>query len=455
MHFGDKCIIFATQQRQTTTQLTMKLTQVTVGGYTNIDKVSISLSKICALLAFNNYGKSNVLSAIMFGLNFISIDTTEKRKRMASSWNLIPINNRNAGQDFHFQIEGEANVNGENTIIIYGYSFAWPHHNSAPYITSEFLKIKKSGEAKFTSHIKRENNKCTYLSSTTGRCSSILKVDGDQLAINKLSNYDELFYIDVLKKILNLKIVEVEALADPKTFFRTISITDSNDAFASDINNVPDFASSAHYIYNLKKSNADKYNLFLDAVTHLIPSITDFEPVKIDLKKQVARLDGEKNIPFHLPEFVYDIRVKERNLNQQVTIGALSSGTKKIFYLLLMTIAAEINKIPLILMEELENSIHPSLFQKLLTVLDTLAGDTKIVLTSHSPYLLQYLRPESLYVGIPNEADLAIFKKLKNSKIKNLMRDADTYEMSLGDYLFDMLLDVRGADNDVVSKFFE
>lgn len=433
----------------------MKLTQITVGGYANIDKVSMSLSKICALLAFNNYGKSNVLSAIMFGLNFISIDTIEKRKRMASSWSLIPINNKNAGQNFQFEVEGEVSINEEKTMVVYGYSFAWPQNDSAPYIVSEYLKIKKYGEAKFTSHIKRENNKCSYLSSATGRCSSVLKVDSDQLALNKLSNYDDLFYIEILKALLNLKIVEVEALADPKTFFRTISITDGGEAFAGDIDNVPDFASSAHYIYNLKKSNIDKYNLFRDAVTHLIPSIVDFEPVKIDLKKQVSRLDGERNIPFHLPEFVYDIRVKERNLNQQVTIGTLSSGTKKIFYLLLMTIAAETNKIPLILMEEVENSIHPSLFQKLLTILDTLAGDSQIVLTSHSPYLLQYLRPESLYVGIPNDTDIAIFKKLKSSKIKTLMREADAYEMSLGDYLFDMLLNVKVADDEVVSKFFE
>jgi hypothetical protein len=274
------------------------------------------------------------------------------------------------------------------------------------------------------------------------------------LALNKLGNYDHLFYISVIQEILNLNIVETQSLADPKTFFRTISI-DEQTLFSGDLNDIPDFSSSAYYIYNLKDSNKHIYNLFKDAVTDLIPSIVDFEPVKIELKKQVARFNGDKDIPFHLPEYIYDIRVKEKNLNQQVTIDRLSSGTKRIFYLLLMTIAAQLNNVPLILIEELENSIHPSLFQSLLSTIKSLAGDTQIILTSHSPYLLQYLKPELLYVGIPNEDDIAIFKKIKSSKIKSLVRDASMYDMSLGDYLLDLLGGINESTDTLVTKIFE
>lgn len=433
----------------------MKLFQITVGGYANIDKVTLSLSNICALLAYNNFGKSNVLSAIMFGLTYMKAEASKKTKKMMNCLSCIPINSKIAGQNFTFQIEGEIDINGKKCSIAYGYSFAWPKNNSAPYIVSEYLKIKNIDDLKTKTYIKRDGNHCSYLSSETGRCSTSLNVDSNQLALNKLSNYDHLFYIGVLKEILNIKIVETQSLADPKTFFRTISILDEQELFSGDINNIPDFSSSAYYIYNLKKSNKDSYNLFRDAVTHLIPSIVDFEPVKIDLKQQVARFNGDKDIPFHLPEYLYDIRVKEKNLNQQVTIERLSSGTKRIFYLLLMTIAAELNNVPLILIEELENSIHPSLFQSLLSTLKSLAGNTQIILTSHSPYLLQYLKPELLYVGIPNEDDIAIFKKIKNSKIKSLIREASMYDMSLGDYLFDMLGEIKDSTDELSTKYFE
>ena len=120
-----------------------------------------------------------------------------------------------------------------------------------------------------------------------------------------------------------------------------------------------------------------------------------------------------------------------------------------------MAIAAEINKMPLILIEELENSIHPSLFQKLLTIIKTLIGETQVVITSHSPYILQYIRPELLYIGIPNNRDVAIFKQIKRSKIKSLMSDASTYDMNLGDYLFDMMSEIENDTNELVTKYFE
>lgn len=433
----------------------MKLTQITVGGFANVDKVTLSLSNMCALLAYNNFGKSNVLSAIMFGLTYMKAEASKRTQKMMSSLHCIPINNKIAGNNFIFQIEGEVNTGDAKHFIEYEYSFAWPQNNIAPHIVSEQLKIKCFGELKAKSYIKRSGNTCSYLSSELGRCSTSLKVESNQLALSKLSNYDYLFYIDILKEVLGLKIVETQSLADPKTFFRTINIIDEQELFTGDINDIPDFSSSAYYIYNLKKSNKGAYSLFRDAVVHLIPSIIDFEPVKIDLKKQVSRFNADGDVPFHLPEYLYDIRVKEKNLNQQVTIDMLSSGTKRIFYLLLMTIAAELNNVPLLLIEELENSIHPSLFQKLLSTLKNLAGNTRMILTSHSPYLLQYLKPELLYVGIPNKDDVAIFKKIKNSKINSLVRDASANDMSLGDYLFDLLGDINNTTDELVKKIFE
>ena len=432
----------------------MRVLQIKVGGFANIDKVSLSLSDICALLAYNNFGKSNILKAISFGFAYMIADSPEKDARMRAT-QFVPINKATAGQDYSFNIELEIDVDGITSIVSYGYSFAWPRNNKMPHITYEEMKIKGVDDVKAKSYIRRNVDECTYLASAKGRCSSKIEIDRNQLAINKLSNYDALFYINVIKTVLGVRIVEMDTLADPKTFFRTIAITDGHASFTGDMNNMPDFSSCAYFMYNLKKENIRKYNLLSDAIIQLIPSIIDFAPIKVDLKKQSVKLRRDDDVPFYLPEYLYDIRVQERNLNQQVTIERLSSGTKRIFYILLMAIAAEINKIPVLLIEELENSIHPSLFQKLLNIIKTLAGETQIILTSHSPYLLQYMNPELLYVGIPNADDIAIFKQIKKSKINSLMKDAYTNDMSFGDYIFDMLNDISNSDNDITTKFFE
>lgn len=432
----------------------MRVLQINVGGFTNIDKVNLSLSDICALLAYNNFGKSNILKAISFGFAYINADAPEKDARMRAT-QFVPINKKTAGQDYSFNIELEVNVDGVTSIVSYGYSFAWPRNNKLPHITYEELKIRGVNDAKAKLYIRRNAEECTYLASVKGRCSSKLEIDRNQLAINKLSNYDTLFYINAVKAVLGVRVVEMDTLADPKTFFRTIAITDGHASFTGDMNSMPDFSSCAYFMYNLKKDNIRKYNLLSDAIVQLIPSITDFTPIKVDLKKQTVKLRGEDDVPFYLPEYLYDIRVQERNMNQQVTIERLSSGTKRIFYILLMAIAAEINKIPVLLIEELENSIHPSLFQKLLTIIRTLAGDTQIILTSHSPYLLQYMNPGLLYVGIPNPNDIAVFKQIKKSKINSLMKDAYANDMSFGDYIFDMLNDISNSEDDIIAKFFE
>lgn len=433
----------------------MKISKITIEGFANIDKVSLSLSNICALLAYNNFGKSNILEAISFGFRYLIAEASEKKNRMNRSLNYIPINNATAGKDFLFEFEIEFNNQGVKRIVTYGYSFSWPQKKQTSSIKAEYLKIKSTEDLKPKSYIRRNDSSCFYLSSEAGRCSSKLDIDPNQLALNKLSNYDNLFYIGILKEILNIKIVETNALADPKTFFRTIEVINGHTSFTDGIDTIPDFSTCANFMYNLKNSDSHKYNLLQDAIKQLIPDIIDFEPIKVDLKKQVAKFKGNKDIPFDFPEYIYDIRVQEKSLNQQITIEKLSSGTKRIFYLLLMTIATAHNNVPLMMIEELENSIHPSLFQRLLITIRRLANDTQILLTSHSPYLLQYLKPETLYIGIPNDENLAIFKRVKHSKINSLLKEASSYDMSLGDFIFDMLADIHDQSDDVVSKYFE
>ena len=437
----------------------MRLNKIVVGGITNINKVCLALSDICALLAFNNFGKSNVLEAILFGMNFLKVDSMNKPSFIAENvFNFIPINNKTANCDFIFGIEFETSFKDKIYSVCYDYSFAWPKKGQKYQIISENLRVKDSNDLKYKSYIKRNNNSCAYLASENGRCATKIEALNTQLLVNKLINYDDLFYLDILNQLLDLKIIFTESLADPKTLFRTIAIDDDNDGLLDDSPKLPNLSSCANFLYRLKTEPNFKirYNLFKDAIEHLIPTIEDFEPVKIDFKKQISRLSGEKNIPYTLPEVIYDIRVKEKNLNQQISIDKLSAGTKRIFYLLSMVIASEIYQIPLLIIEELENSIHPSLFQKLLTTIKILIGqDTRLLITSHSPYLVQYLKLPLLYIGLPNDDDIAIFKKVKEKQIPHLYKAASAYNMSLGDYIFDVLLDPNSLNEDVIRKNFE
>ncbi len=74
--------------------------------------------------------------------------------------------------------------------------------------------------------------------------------------------------------------------------------------------------------------------------------------------------------------------------------------------------------------EEPENSIHPNLLQNYLQVLTQLVNNCKIIVASHSPYMIQYIDISSLYIGIPNDAVLLIFEKIAKNKYSILLKDA-------------------------------
>ena len=61
------------------------------------------------------------------------------------------------------------------------------------------------------------------------------------------------------------------------------------------------------------------------------------------------------------------------------------------------------------------------------------------IFTSHSPYLVQYLKPEKIYVGVPNANGVAEFRRIKKNKVKKIVANARDLGLSVGEYLFELL----------------
>ncbi len=69
----------------------MKLNKIKISGVFNLKDVEIALDDLSALIAPNNYGKSNVLHAIDFGVFFMEASSKRKSSCMRNR-SLIPIN---------------------------------------------------------------------------------------------------------------------------------------------------------------------------------------------------------------------------------------------------------------------------------------------------------------------------------------------------------------------------
>ena len=124
----------------------------------------------------------------------------------------------------------------------------------------------------------------------------------------------------------------------------------------------------------------------------------------------------------------------------------MSDGAKRVFMILTKIIVSSVSNVSLIAIEEPENSIHPGLFQAYIQIIDQLLDDCKVIITSHSPYIISYLNPSWIHIGLNKKPGVAEFFTFKKTGQKQLENDAYGFNMSVGDYLFSMLAD---ADSNI------
>ena len=104
--------------------------------------------------------------------------------------------------------------------------------------------------------------------------------------------------------------------------------------------------------------------------------------------------EAQKDIPFKIRDELYRVIITNKNLNQAINISTMSTGTKRIFWLLANVFIASAKGMSIVGVEELETSIHPRLLKGLLEVLDEVLDNTSLIISSHSPFLVQYIKAE-------------------------------------------------------------
>ena len=409
--------------------LSMEIEGFKIEGFANIERVSLKVGEQNALIAPNGYGKSNVLRAIEFGVLFFSVEESQRQQMMRSRW--LPINTTTNGRNFVFEISGKMVIEGVEQQFVYKYSFAWAVGENDGRILAESLKMKHSSDQRFRQLINRTSTEeCLIVPSASGRCNKPFTVSAHQLALSAIARSGTMFLSPLAERICSVQIPNLETLDNPESYF---SVGGSKGiAMLGGM-------TLSEYLYNLKVTDEINYALLEDGLLQLIPNIVEFSPEVVTLP------DGQQKI--------YDIRIRERFCTQPATILQLSSGSKRMIFLFTLCIAAKKQNIPMIMMEEPENSVHPRMMENLLLTLKHYASDTKILMTSHSPYLMRYLRPEQMYFGLPKNDGLAHFAQINPSKLKFLYKYAGDMELTIGEFMFDFMLDMEG-DSEKIEKYF-
>ena len=418
----------------------MKIQRVMVDGYKNLSDVNVTFGRMTSIVSINNLGKSNYLKGINFGIQFIKA-TPNQKVLMLQNKSLMPYNKSNFGKKFKFEIETSVNMNEANYMVIYSLEASWGYKPGDISIVSETFKIKKNEQyQKYETVLKRIGEECVYKSSPTGRCTTPLKLEAMELGINKLKAFDSLYYVGIVKKINDISLYMEDTL-DPRAMYNPdpVVIKGIGDVMFM-ANNLP------RVLFKLKEIDKNKYELIQNTFMALFPNVLGLNVQEFKVNVGNARLPD--NSPITLSDSIYVLSVKDKNLVTPISFEAMSDGAKRILILLTRIILAEMSNVALIAIEEPENSIHPSLLNSYIQVISQLLDDSKLVFTSHSPYIISYLPNESVYAGLPDGNGGAIFKKVNTNALN---KDASEVDTLSGDYLFSLLSD----NSDMINDYLE
>ncbi len=411
----------------------MKILSIAVSGFRNISKIKLDLDSITALVGLNGYGKSNIIDAIEYGFDFIH-SHVKFHQNMMSNKKCIPILKSNAGENYSFEIVLYLSSKGKNYFVNYGFEFAWETESHPAQIINEHLNIKLDEKGQqYNSFIIRDKLLARYRPSTKSRCSKNIKIDSDGLVLSKLLAIDGLYYSEIIKQVESVQyFIERHLDASPSYVPDLFIIKGFQELELQGIQSIP------RAIFYLKQDYYEKYELLKNAFIQLFPDIKDIHVQEIKLN-QDPKMSFSDDAPIMFTDSIYSMSIVDDRMIQPVNFENLSDGAKRIFLMLTFAIIADVKGLSLIAIEEPENSINPGLLQSYLDVLSQLINNCKIIITSHSPYILQYLNPHSIYVGVCNEKGVSAFSRIASSKIGKLYKDASLYDKSVGDYIFNIL----------------
>lgn len=423
----------------------MKLLSVTVSGFRNVAQSTIELGGISAVVSPNNYGKSNLLQAIDFGFEFMK-SSSRQREAMMKALNCMPLNPKLANDDFRFSFTLDDPSLGEYRFVRYGFSFAWLRDDGKGCrITDETIEISSKERGPWTNYLKRSEGK--YKKSHKTRSFRSISLDDTRFAIDVLTAIEDIDINGAIKSILSVTFDICKTLDTDNRFRSTpveFKMQDTDDPFVMfDDEDLP------RSLYHLSKADPERYEDFQSAVYTLFPEFEEISAVSYAINPEehskliqaLGVADSDTEIPFRIKDELYRLMIKSSYINQPVDVSYMSTGTKRIIWLIANVMIAGVNGAGGIGIEEVETSIHPRMTQELLEILNENVENTSLLLTSHSPYLIQYLKPEKVYIGMPNNDGIAAFKKMKSSRVKEAITTAYNHGFGLGEYLFSLMSD--------------
>lgn len=389
----------------------MKLTEIRVDGFKNLAKCRIPLGDFNVLVGPNNSGKSNLLQVFEMLLltSFSSDDTRESvfrgysgREHGCSICHLNGSRHEPISIGFTFETTIETEQGDVAWLVDYDMAihcdFEDAKHGG---FKTESLRAKprgKTGRAK--SYIERNGKALTIVGKRHSIASHVSSLSALRVLypeFKKLRGELAQFFTDMLR----LSLTSVFAIS-PDTTRKVMG-----EEIDSDLRRRTffDCLKSIDEIHRDRK----RFKSFKENVCDIL----GLEDLRFTVTETSApSAGGEKNPKKKRTRFCF----LKRKGSDYAELREFSDGTISVVALLVALFSQVTPKPPIICIEEPENFLHPAALAKLLVFLQDSAHEWPILLTTHSPYLVNGVRPQDIIVAVVDDSGTTHFEKPKNRR---------------------------------------
>ena len=410
----------------------MKLKQIRVDGYKNLIDCKVDLGDFNVLVGPNNSGKSNLLEAmqmlfpICFGDDDLRGNIFEGRTPPSRLGSSLCHLEKHKNKPMTIGVAFEMTFNRKSWAVDYEVTIQCDESKKNVGFLRELLTAKEVEEplkpGRATIYISREEKelKVKEHGKKALKKHAISKDNSSLLAMRSLyPDFEEL-------------------PSEFKLFFEGIVLVGTTKIFAISPKGLRDAIDSEKAIEGIQVSSFD-LSLIADDMKKEGKYFSLFKESLRDILELEDVYFNAKDIPTPSGKEKTKKKSKRMRLFAIKRIGDIyslvdeySDGTLAVAAILEALFSKDVRG-PILCLEELENCLHPAALEKLLRFLQDHSDKWPVLITTHSPYLLNGVRPEDVNVAVVDETGATHFEKVEDSgQLRNYLNKG---LMSFGDLL--------------------
>lgn len=414
----------------------MNIKSFYLSGYKNIFSTNIELFNVTALMSLNSKGKSNLLKGLFFCLKLFNLNPFDRDKYFLFSKKMSkPLNKNTFDNPYELKILGETNVDNKKVDIEYFIRLDWTCENGIKII-DEILKIKPDDSERFTVFYERKNNDVKYKKYEKRGCDVLDKIMNNEMIFDFYINKN-IYYQPIIEKLKNISFV-IDRHFDNSSTYESVTENYNDNEFSFCGNkkeNTPE------NLYLLKVFHKSYYDRIIFAMKTLFDDLIDLDVEKIAVNPNII---GNRNY--------YQLYAKQKSIDAYINCSEMSDGFKRVLNNLIFLSICEIKNVTIVALEEPENSVNPTVFGKYIQIIAEFAESYKIIFTSHSPFLLQYMPLNHVFIALENNAGNTFFKHIKQTYIKRITEKSNRLNVLTGTYIFDVLSNESNLDKEMLKE---